>query len=251
MSATDPAPIDALLIDVLTAAPAACAAIAGAGGWTVQPSDGLTGPTDGWRGIEATAGAMTLRLLVDPDLARHLQVGPPPAEDLIEGATPSLQALASGLGHVGPVANVHEVDPALPDGAGSDLAVAVALDGDVRRASFAVTRPMAPVSAPSPSAGPVAAGTAAPRLTAVPSGLELLHDVELAVTVELGRTRMLVREVLDLVPGSVIELDRAAGSPVDVLVNGTMIARGEVVVIDEEFGVRITEVIGYGDDAAR
>jgi flagellar motor switch protein FliN/FliY len=56
---------------------------------------------------------------------------------------------------------------------------------------------------------------------------------------------MLVKDVLSLAPGSVIELDRAAGSPVDVLVNGTLIARGEVVVVDEEFGIRITEVIGY------
>jgi flagellar motor switch protein FliN/FliY len=75
--------------------------------------------------------------------------------------------------------------------------------------------------------------------------LSLLYDVEMGVTAELGRARMLVRDVLSLSPGSVIELDRAAGSPVDVLVNGTLIARGEVVVIDEEFGIRVTEIIGY------
>lgn len=74
--------------------------------------------------------------------------------------------------------------------------------------------------------------------------LDLLHDVEMAVTVELGRTRMAVRELLALAPGSVVELDRAAGSPVDVLVNGKLIARGEVVVIDEEFGIRISEIVG-------
>jgi flagellar motor switch protein FliN len=77
--------------------------------------------------------------------------------------------------------------------------------------------------------------------------IELLSDVEMGVTVELGRTRMLVRDILELSSGSVIELDRAAGSPIDVLVNGTLIARGEVVVIDEEFGIRITEVIGYDE----
>jgi flagellar motor switch protein FliN/FliY len=64
------------------------------------------------------------------------------------------------------------------------------------------------------------------------------------VTAELGRTRMTVRDLLALTPGSVVELDRLAGSPVDVLVNGTLVARGEVVVIDEEFGVRISEIIG-------
>jgi flagellar motor switch protein FliN/FliY len=78
---------------------------------------------------------------------------------------------------------------------------------------------------------------------APPAGdMALLMDVPLQVTVELGRTRMRIREVLDLAPGSIIELDRIAGEPVDVLVNGKQIARGEVVVINEEFGVRITEV---------
>ena len=70
------------------------------------------------------------------------------------------------------------------------------------------------------------------------------------VTAELGRTRMTVRELLSLAPGAVVELDRAAGSPADVLVNGTLLARGEVVVVDEDFGIRITEiVVGNGEDA--
>ncbi|MBW8826843.1 MAG: flagellar motor switch protein FliN [Acidobacteria bacterium] len=66
----------------------------------------------------------------------------------------------------------------------------------------------------------------------------------MSVTAELGRTKMTVRELLALAPGAVVELDRAAGSPVDVLVNGTLVARGEVVVIDEEFGIRISEIVG-------
>lgn len=73
--------------------------------------------------------------------------------------------------------------------------------------------------------------------------LDLLHGVEMEVTVELGHTKMLLRDLLDLSPGSVVELDRSAGSAVDVLVNGTLIARGEVVVVDDDFGVRISEVI--------
>ncbi|MBX6371448.1 MAG: flagellar motor switch protein FliN [Acidothermus sp.] len=76
------------------------------------------------------------------------------------------------------------------------------------------------------------------------SRLELLQNVEMGVTAELGRTRMTVRQLLSLTPGMVVELDRAAGSPIDLYVNGTLIARGEVVVIDEEFGVRISEIVG-------
>lgn len=74
--------------------------------------------------------------------------------------------------------------------------------------------------------------------------IDLLKEVPLRVTVELGRARMLVRDVLALRNGSVVELDRQAGAPVDVLVNGILIARGEVVIVDERFGVRISEVIG-------
>jgi flagellar motor switch protein FliN len=81
-------------------------------------------------------------------------------------------------------------------------------------------------------------------------GIELLHGVVMEVTVELGRTRMSVRELLELSPGAVLELDRAAGSPADLLVNGRLIARGEVVVVDEDFGLRVTEIITNADAAA-
>lgn len=76
--------------------------------------------------------------------------------------------------------------------------------------------------------------------------LDLLSNIEMDVTAELGRTRMTVRELLALTPGTVVELDRMAGSPIDLYVNGTLIARGEVVVIDEEFGVRISEIVNPG-----
>ena len=78
-----------------------------------------------------------------------------------------------------------------------------------------------------------------------PSGgnIGLLMDVPLKLTVELGRTTKLVKEILALAPGSVVELDKLAGEPVDILVNEKLIAKGEVVVIDENFGVRITEII--------
>jgi flagellar motor switch protein FliN len=94
---------------------------------------------------------------------------------------------------------------------------------------------------------PVAQPVTFPSLDGVPAApgagdIGLLLDVPLQVTVELGRTQLRIRNVLELVPGSIVELDKLAGEPVDVLVNGKQIARGEVVVIDEEFGVRITDV---------
>lgn len=81
--------------------------------------------------------------------------------------------------------------------------------------------------------------------SAKPAGgnIALLMDVPLRLTVELGRTTKLVKEILALAPGSVVELDKLAGEAVDILVNEKLIAKGEVVVIDENFGVRITEII--------
>jgi len=75
-----------------------------------------------------------------------------------------------------------------------------------------------------------------------PPGLDLILDIAMPVTVELGRTRMLIRDILALGPGSIVELDKLAGEPVDLLVNDRPIAKGEVVVIDENFGVRLTQI---------
>lgn len=77
----------------------------------------------------------------------------------------------------------------------------------------------------------------------VPANIDLIVDIPVRVTVELGRTRKTIGEILSLGPGSVVELNKTAGEPVDVLVNGKLIARGEVVVIDESFGIRVTEVV--------
>ena len=73
--------------------------------------------------------------------------------------------------------------------------------------------------------------------------LELLLDVKLDVSIELGRTKMLVRDILELGPGSVVELDKMAGETVDLLINDKKLAEGEVVVVDENFGVRITHLV--------
>ena len=79
--------------------------------------------------------------------------------------------------------------------------------------------------------------------------LERLYDVPVELAVEIGRTQMTIREALALGPGSIVTLQRLAGEPVDLLVNGKPIARGEVVVIDEEFGLRVTDVLDSSQPA--
>ncbi|MEM6756393.1 MAG: flagellar motor switch protein FliN [Planctomycetota bacterium] len=74
-------------------------------------------------------------------------------------------------------------------------------------------------------------------------GIDLLSDVELDVTVELGRTEMLVEDVLKLGEGSVVELEKLAGDPVDVFVNGRLVARGEVLVLNDNFCIRVSEIV--------
>jgi len=75
-------------------------------------------------------------------------------------------------------------------------------------------------------------------------GIDLLGDVDLEVTVQLGRAEMLVEDVLKLSGGSVVELDKLAGDPVDVLVNGRLVARGEVLVLNDNFCIRVSEIVG-------
>lgn len=76
-----------------------------------------------------------------------------------------------------------------------------------------------------------------------PENIDLIMDVPLEVTVELGRTSKSIKDILDFSPGTIIELDKLAGEPIDVLVNGKFVAKGEVVVIEESFGIRVTEII--------
>ena len=86
--------------------------------------------------------------------------------------------------------------------------------------------------------------TQMPNLNGIaPENIDLIMDVPLEVTVELGRTSKSIKEILDFSPGTIIELDKLAGEPIDVLVNGKFVAKGEVVVIEESFGIRVTEII--------
>jgi flagellar motor switch protein FliN/FliY len=81
--------------------------------------------------------------------------------------------------------------------------------------------------------------------------LELLLDVPLDVSVELGRARVSIQDLLALGPGSVIELDKIAGEPLDILVNDRLVARGEAVVVNDKFGVRITDIVSQAERIAR
>jgi flagellar motor switch protein FliN/FliY len=101
-------------------------------------------------------------------------------------------------------------------------------------------------AAPDFATVPVAGAAVDASLTmseGAPAGVEMLLDVPLNITIELGRTRLSIRKILELGPGSIIELDRLAGEPVDLLVNDKVVARGEVVVVDEYFGIRILSLI--------
>ena len=95
-----------------------------------------------------------------------------------------------------------------------------------------------PTATPNATKG---AATAPSKVTA--EKLRVLEDVEVQMTVEVGNTEIKIRDLLRLNEGAVIELDRLAGDPLDILVNGTMIAKGEIVMVGERFGVRFTEIV--------
>ncbi|MDH5469119.1 MAG: flagellar motor switch protein FliN [Gammaproteobacteria bacterium] len=89
-------------------------------------------------------------------------------------------------------------------------------------------------------------GSAAPRVAGETS-LDVILDIPVTLSMEIGRSRISIENLLQLAKGSVVELDRMAGEPLDVLVNGTLVARGEVVVVNDKFGVRLSDVISPAD----
>ena len=255
-----PAAVDEALA---AAAGAACDALPATVEWSGQTVDGGAPPAPG-SGAQAVAATLPglgrLVLAVAAPLAHELQVGAPAAGNLLDGLRPAFLAAAAAFGvPANALIDYGVVDVGLLGAGGAEQAHALLLiDGDTHRATLSFVAPAAPATAGTsvtdheftPLTTPMGtSGGGGGRAGNLGGPIELLHEVEMGVTVELGRTRMLVRDILELSPGSVIELDRAAGAPIDVLVNGTLIARGEVVVIDEEFGIRITEVIGYEEGA--
>ncbi len=104
----------------------------------------------------------------------------------------------------------------------------------------AATEPQEPAPRPAPIFEQFSEGTAS---AAAPRGFDMIMDIPVGLTVELGRTKISIRNLLQLAHGSVVELDGLAGEPMDVLINGTLIAQGEVVVVNDKFGVRLTDII--------
>ncbi|MFC7528126.1 flagellar motor switch protein FliN [Actinoplanes sp. GCM10030250] len=185
-------------------------------------------------------------VVVGQDLADALRESPLGELDLTAAVRPALEAAARVFGPVVlDPGQLMEPEVALSALATKDGAVAVPLrDDEAVRAVVAMALSQWPGDGPAADLAPQMA-----RVTGgggARGGLDMLHDVEMEVSAELGRTRMSVRELLSLTPGAIVELDRAAGSPADLLVNGRLIARGEVVVVDENFGIRITEIVSPG-----
>ncbi|WP_447643274.1 flagellar motor switch protein FliN [Nocardioides zeae] len=224
------------------------------------------------------AGGGRIAVLVAADLVEALAASPLGGLDLGAAVQAALDAAATALGTAVGAARTVDASLVVSDlGApfqvvpliGAGIAGALLVPTPVLDAAVAATAaPATPAPAAPPAAVPAGVGTggsafggasapaAAPAFGGAPAatgtygaparGIEMLHGVDLEVTVELGRTRLTVRDLLALAPGTVLELDRAAGSPADLLVNGRLIARGEVVVVDEDFGLRVTEIV---DDA--
>ena len=237
-----------------------------------EPTLGTLASAMGFAGaaIASFEGAVSgsLAVLVGPDLVEALAASPLGSLDLAAAAQPALDAAAEALmARVGAARTVttdlvlgdlgapFTVVPLVGAAGGAALLIndaaieSAAANAAAAAAAAAATSPAADMGSGALGAVASAGATFTPTAFGQPvaRGIEILHGVVMDVTVELGRARMSVRELLALAPGTVLELDRAAGSPADLLVNGRLIARGEVVVVDEDFGLRVTEIV---DDSA-
>ena len=205
------------------------------------PFDAAQAPAPDAVAVRASfVGGISADLLVVADAAVAQVLASADAVSLADALRPALEAAAGTLGPgVLDAAVAGPLDGDLLEPGVAAMALAPS-PGEAPQAWFGLrTRAHAPVpqqrDGVRPATGQGAGGDRA--------ALRLLHDVELTLTAEIGRTRLPVRQVLELVPGTVLELDRAAGSPADVMVNGRLVARGEVVVVDEDYGIRITEIV--------
>ena len=263
---SEPTPLDIIGGAVSAAASAIAAALPGSP-VIAEAIDGIVPLPAGAVAVAGGIGGAAaggLAVAVTAELAEALANGPVPVQDIHAALAP---ALADAVGALEPTFGtpLHLEAPqtipaelALGSLRGAVVSVPI-LAGGVHVATFAVSVDIVDDEVDDPNAGGAELGlpdldrTPSRRLSPVtdPGAFDLLGDVEMGITAELGRTRMTVRDLLALTPGTVVELDRAAGSPVDLLVNGTLIARGEVVVVDDEFGVRISEIVSRDGHAGR
>ena len=224
---------DTIAAAVAAAAQAAAAAIPSEldlrPGSTVSDPESVPLPPAPGAAVTAALGGEVsgdIVLVLSEEIVSALTNSPVGAMDVATALRPALEAAAAALGKVRVAAErVEDVVPAL--------------DGLRDKGVFLAV----PLLQGSEICATLALQVTLPRPRERRGSLDLLRNVAMEVTVEIGRTRMTVAELLSLHPGEVIELDRAAGAPADLLVNGTLIARGEIVVVDEDFGLRISEIV--------
>jgi flagellar motor switch protein FliN len=201
--------------------------------WPVDDGDMLlcsvlTGDADGQL-ILAVNDAVGERLMADPAV-------------LQAAFTSAVDVAARSLGATLSAAPVSSATSAMP------TVIIEITDAGVLTSLAGIILPMAVPAVPAAEFEPISFDDAYDSHDShALAAMSVLNDVELVVTAELGRTTMAVRDLLGLSPGMVVEIDRVAGSPIDLLVNGRRIAAGEVVVIDEEFGIRITDIAPIGE----
>jgi flagellar motor switch protein FliN len=143
----------------------------------------------------------------------------------------------------------------------ADAAPEQADDSSTDKTTATVTEEKKPVAAPTPKPTPAPNAKAASEKVfkplntgvsqAAPRELEMIMDIPVKLYVELGRTRITIKQLLELTQGSVVELEGLAGDPMDILINGHLIAQGEVVVVDEKYGIRVTEIITPSERAQK
>jgi len=229
------------LSEVVAAAAAAAAAVLPAPlPLEPGPADGSLTPDPAATAVQASfTGAVSgdVVVIVDPAVVEALAGAEGGALGVEDAVRPALEAVVATLGvavlapaRATPAAQVLD----LPGLALVPLLAGGVVSGWVGLRLHGTT------------AEPAVPAQRGPRSAA--ANLSMLRDVEMTITVELGRARLSVRELLALVPGSVVELDRAAGAPADLMVNGRLLARGEVVVVDEDYGIRITEIVEPGGE---
>lgn len=182
--------------------------------------------------VGSTSADFALVLTELPDLSALVGDSDAPVSTA-DALRPAIEAAAAafGAGVLG-TAQVADAQDWVGD---SETEVFELRDGGASAGWFAVRVRPAPVARPDDAS--------------VASRLGRIRDVEMTLAVELGRTRMSVRDVLSIEPGAVIELDRSAGAPADVLLNGRLIAHGEIVVVDQDYAVRITRILDVAEGA--